>query len=140
MPGIAMSRIKHPVCETRFDARNSFADENAQTAKPKALTKPGSDSLTDSSSSITDTSEPAIFLDPIFHPHNRIAESVEVQIQSSVPTPSATADVFRVSPAQLVSCKVAARQQNNWLHLRLFLVPGGYMFARTTKLVNCTMV
>ena len=28
MPGIAMSRIKHSVCETRFDARNSSARDN----------------------------------------------------------------------------------------------------------------
>src|SRR6266849_5975013 len=56
MPGITISRIRQRVWPTQFDARNSSADENARTTKPNALSKSGSDSRTDSSSSITVTS------------------------------------------------------------------------------------
>src|ERR1700730_14983412 len=64
MPRMAMSRIRHPVWHTQSDARNSSADENAWAAKPNSLSKSGSDSRTDSSSSTTDTSEYMTIMDP----------------------------------------------------------------------------
>ena len=54
---MAMSRNRHLVWSTQSDARNSSADENARTAKPNSLSKSGSDSRMDSSSSTTVTSE-----------------------------------------------------------------------------------
>src|SRR6266478_2984203 len=65
IPGMAMSRIRHLVWPTQSDARNSSGDENARAANPNSLSKSGSDSRTDSSSSTTDTSESVIFID--FH-------------------------------------------------------------------------
>src|SRR5438094_1730704 len=62
---MAMSRIRHLVWPTQSDARNCSADENARAANPNSLSKSGSDSRTDSSSSTTDTSESVIFID--FH-------------------------------------------------------------------------
>src|SRR2546425_6388467 len=62
---MAMSRIRHLVWPTQSDARNSSGDENARAANPNSLSKSGSDSRTDSSSSTTDTSESVIFID--FH-------------------------------------------------------------------------
>ena len=59
MPGMATSRIRHPVCPTESEARKSSADENASTANPHALSSSGSDSRTDSSSSTTETSSSA---------------------------------------------------------------------------------
>src|SRR5437773_7046465 len=53
-----MSRIRHLVWLTKFDARNSSADAKACTAKPNSRSKSGSDSRTDSSSSTTETSDP----------------------------------------------------------------------------------
>src|SRR5207302_6415417 len=55
--GIAMSRSSALVCSTESDARNSSADVNAWTSKPHSLSKSGSDSRTDSSSSTIATSE-----------------------------------------------------------------------------------
>src|SRR5258706_108620 len=60
-----MSRIRHLVWPTQSDARNSSGDENARAANPNSLSKSGSDSRTDSSSSTTDTSKSVIFID--FH-------------------------------------------------------------------------
>src|SRR5579864_5605061 len=59
---MAMSRIRHLVWPTQSDARNSCADENARAVKPNSLSKSGSDSRTDSSSSTTDTSDLGIIL------------------------------------------------------------------------------
>jgi hypothetical protein len=55
VPGILMSRIRHRASATQSEARNSFADANALAAKPSTFRRSGSDSLTDSSSSITAT-------------------------------------------------------------------------------------
>src|SRR6266478_111308 len=63
-----MSRIRHLVWTTQSDARNSSGDENARAANPNSLSKSGSDSRTDSSSSTTDTSESVIFIDFLPHP------------------------------------------------------------------------
>src|SRR5437879_4987600 len=57
MPGMAISRIRQLVFPIASEERNSSADENAWTANPNSLSKSGSDSRTDSSSSTTDTSE-----------------------------------------------------------------------------------
>src|SRR5580704_16320223 len=57
MPGMPTSRIKQLVRPTHSEARNSSADENERAVKPNSLSKSGSDSRTDSSSSTTDTSE-----------------------------------------------------------------------------------
>src|SRR5580658_9934299 len=57
MPGMPTSRIKQLVRPTYSEARNSSADENERALKPNSLSKSGSDSRTDSSSSTTDTSE-----------------------------------------------------------------------------------
>src|SRR5579864_7477760 len=62
MPGMLTSRIKQLVCPTHSDARNSSADENERAVKPNSLSKSGSDSRTDSSSSTTDTSDLGIIL------------------------------------------------------------------------------
>src|SRR5215813_4041336 len=56
MPGIATSRIRHVVAPTQPDERNSGADEKTWAEKPNSLSKSGSDSRTDSSSSTTDRS------------------------------------------------------------------------------------
>src|SRR5215469_14599545 len=53
---MATSRIRHLVSSTQSDRRNSSADEKARAAKPNSLSKSGSDSRTDSSSSTTDSS------------------------------------------------------------------------------------
>src|SRR5882762_7889168 len=66
---MAMSRIRHLVWPTQSDARNSSGDENARAANPNSLSKSGSDSRTDSSSSTTDTSESVIFIDFLAHPN-----------------------------------------------------------------------
>src|ERR1700678_837295 len=58
MPGILTSRIRHLVWPTHSDTKNSSADEKARTAKPNTLSRLGSDSRTDSSSSTTDTRSP----------------------------------------------------------------------------------
>src|SRR5271167_2385463 len=60
---MAMSRIRHLVWETQSDARNSSGDENARAAKPSSISKSGSDSRTDSSSSTTDTIERMTVID-----------------------------------------------------------------------------
>src|SRR5262249_4747547 len=52
---MATSRIRHPASRRLSDARNSSADEKARTAYPNSLSKSGSDSRTDSSSSMTAT-------------------------------------------------------------------------------------
>src|SRR3954469_7075805 len=52
---MAMSRRRHLVASTRPDARNVSAEENASAAKPNCRSRSGSDSRTDSSSSMTDT-------------------------------------------------------------------------------------
>src|SRR6202049_4446118 len=57
MPGMPTSRTKQLVRPTYSDARNSSADENERAVKPNSLSKSGSDSRTDSSSSTTDTNE-----------------------------------------------------------------------------------
>src|SRR5580658_8951137 len=57
MPGMPTSRIKQLVRPTYSEARNASADENEHAVKPNSLSKSGSDSRTDSSSSTTDTSE-----------------------------------------------------------------------------------
>src|SRR6202521_2067397 len=62
MPGMPTSRIKQSVWPTYSEARNSSADENERAVKPNSLSKSGSDSRTDSSSSTTDTSEIGIIL------------------------------------------------------------------------------
>src|SRR5580692_10591287 len=62
MPGMPTSRIKQLVRPTYSEARNSSADENARAVKPNSLSKSGSDSRTDSSSSTTDTNELGIIL------------------------------------------------------------------------------
>src|ERR1700687_4633961 len=62
MPGMPTSRIKQLVCPTYSEARNSSADENERAVKPNSLSKSGSDSRTDSSSSTTDTNELGIIL------------------------------------------------------------------------------
>ncbi len=56
MPGMATSRIRHFVCSSALDWRNSSAEENAAGEKPNSLSKSGSDSRTDSSSSTMETS------------------------------------------------------------------------------------
>src|SRR5271163_1627245 len=56
MPGMAMSRIKQLVWARQSEARNSSADEKVRAANPNSLSKSGSDSRTDSSSSTTDRS------------------------------------------------------------------------------------
>src|SRR5277367_6691774 len=58
MPGILTSRIRHLVWPTHSDTKNSSADEKAWTAKPNTLSRLGSESRTDSSSSTTDTRSP----------------------------------------------------------------------------------
>src|SRR5580704_13542131 len=60
MPGMPTSRIKQLVRPTHSEARNSSADENERALKPNSLSKSGSDSRTDSSSSTTETSEHGI--------------------------------------------------------------------------------
>src|SRR5580704_4169306 len=62
MPGMPTSRIKQLVRPTYSEARNSSADENERAVKPNSLSKSGSDSRTDSSSSTTDTSDLGIIL------------------------------------------------------------------------------
>src|SRR5713226_7337127 len=62
MPGIPTSRIRQLVRPTYSEARNSSADENERAVKPNSLSKSGSDSRTDSSSSTTDTNELGIIL------------------------------------------------------------------------------
>src|SRR5450432_4922293 len=62
MPGMPTSRIKQLVWPTYSEARNSSADENERAVKPNSLSKSGSDSRTDSSSSTTDTNELGIIL------------------------------------------------------------------------------
>src|SRR5712692_5677095 len=62
MPGIPTSRIRQLVRPTYSEARNSSADENERAVKPNSLSKSGSDSRTDSSSSTTDTNELWIIL------------------------------------------------------------------------------
>src|ERR1700720_722386 len=54
MPGIATSRTRQFVSATDSEARNSSADENVRGSKPNSLSRSGSDSRTDSSSSTTD--------------------------------------------------------------------------------------
>src|SRR5580698_7438177 len=56
------SRIKQLVRCTHSEARNSSADENERALKPNSLSKSGSDSRTDSSSSTTDTNAHGIIL------------------------------------------------------------------------------
>src|ERR1044071_4658355 len=56
------SRSRHLVCSTQSEARNSSADENERAVKPNSLSKSGSDSRTDSSSSTTDTTDLGIVL------------------------------------------------------------------------------
>ena len=55
--GIAISRIRHLASRTQSDARNSSAESNALAAKPNSFSKSGNDPRTDSSSSMTATSE-----------------------------------------------------------------------------------
>src|SRR5713101_6814480 len=62
MPGMPKSRVRQLVRPTYSEARNSSADENERAVKPNSLSKSGSDSRTDSSSSTTDTSELGIIL------------------------------------------------------------------------------
>src|SRR5580698_7420119 len=62
MPGMQTSRIKQLVWLTYSEARNSSADENERAMKPNSLSKSGSDSRTDSSSSTTDTNAHGIIL------------------------------------------------------------------------------
>src|SRR6478672_3517508 len=57
---MTMSSIKHRVLPTASAERKSSAEENARTAKPNSRNKSGKDSRTDSSSSITDTSERSV--------------------------------------------------------------------------------
>src|SRR5580700_7203176 len=57
MPGMPTSRTKQLVRPTYSEARKSSADENERAVKPNSLSKSGSDSRTDSSSSTTETSE-----------------------------------------------------------------------------------
>src|ERR1700723_2156944 len=62
MPGMPTSRIKQLVWPMHSEARNSSADENERAVKPNSLSKSGSDSRTDSSSSTTDTSEHGVIV------------------------------------------------------------------------------
>src|SRR6202166_3089243 len=62
MPGMPTSRTKQLVRPTYSEARNSSADENERAVKPNSLSRSGSDSRTDSSSSTTDTNELGIIL------------------------------------------------------------------------------
>src|SRR5580693_23552 len=66
MPGMPTSRIRQLVRPTYSEARNSSADENERAVKPNSLSKSGSDSRTDSSSSTTDTNEFGIILGSSF--------------------------------------------------------------------------
>src|SRR6267154_3388903 len=63
MPGMAMSRMRHPVRTRLSEARNSSADEKECVANPNSRNKSGNDSRTDSSSSTIATTgySPAIF-------------------------------------------------------------------------------
>ena len=51
-----MSTIKQSLFFKSSDARSSSAEENVYTPYPNSWSKPGKDSRTDSSSSMTDTS------------------------------------------------------------------------------------
>src|SRR5450432_518381 len=62
MPGMPTSRIKQLVWPTHSEARNSSAEENERAVKPNSLSKSGSDSRTDSSSSTTDTNGHGVIL------------------------------------------------------------------------------
>src|SRR5208282_547351 len=68
---MAMSRIRHLVWPMQSDARNSSGDENARAAKPNSLSRSGSDSRTDSSSSTTDTSKRVTVIDSSCHAHGQ---------------------------------------------------------------------
>src|SRR5260370_34342434 len=64
MPGMPTSRIKQLVWPTSSEARTSSADGNERAVKQNSLSKSGSGSRTDSSSSTTDTNELGIILGP----------------------------------------------------------------------------
>src|SRR5580658_1933913 len=66
MPGMAMSRSRHLVLEVWREARNCSADEKVRTENPSSLSKSGSDSRTDSSSSTTQTSGRVFIMDLAF--------------------------------------------------------------------------
>src|ERR1700728_2312490 len=51
MPGMVTSKTRHFVWATQSEARNSSAEANVRTLKPNRLTRSGTDTLTDSSSS-----------------------------------------------------------------------------------------